>query len=911
MPIPKPNEGESQKDFISRCMANPTMNSDYPENDQRAAVCYSAWKDAKKNLYAGSGFAGGYLSTASTPFRTYLARHGTTDYNGHADSPEKIRGHLDVPLSDEGRAQATAMGKALKDKNISMLFSSDLSRAKETADLMSKEMDDIPVLPQNGLRPWRLGKNIEGQVLDDNVLGRISHLVDNPDEADEDGESLNAFKDRFLNSWKRIHNDYPGENVGIVTHYRGIKLLDAYNAKGKTGELDKDEFKNKDTSCPPGSYKCLDKNGDDTGEKSISMPGVLYRDMTFDETSIDKDSGQVRLSVSSDKPYERHFGTEILDHSPGSIRLDRFNKGAPLLFNHNPDAHIGRVLSASTDGNKLNIIAKFSNSMLGREKKQDVDDGILKEASIGYSIYDMTENPKGVFTATDWEPYEGSLVTVPADTGVGVNRDAPMRLVRLHSPGLVDNSKTSMSQTTATQTATEIKVDIVAERNKAVADFQARCKKIDDWAAEIKNPRWQEAVREIADKHKRNSADFEAFKVEAVNSFDPAKHIEVPDTKVGMSKKDRGQFRICNLIRDLADPARADQNSFEKEACNAAYQHLRKLGDPIERAGFTLPEDMAHSNFQEDNDLDTRSLSNLRQDLIRLNRNLAASTGSTGGYLIGVDLLTGSIIELLRNKALVMNLGPTLLGGLVNNIAIPKVLTGATVSWFAEGASVTETDQSFGQLALSPHRLAVDTAYTKQLVNQASLSVEAFVRDDFARQAAVERDRVYLNGGINPGEPLGVFNTPGVQTITYGATPTWAKIVQGETDIEGANAILGPMTWLTTPAGKSKLKTTVVVAASTFPIFLWMKGDAPAINGVMAGEMNAYPAYATKNVPGDKTIFGVWSELIIADWAGIDIVVDPYSLKKQEQVEVTMNQWLDCGIRHPVAFEVSTDSANQ
>ncbi len=67
----------------------------------------------------------------------------------------------------------------------------------------------------------------------------------------------------------------------------------------------------------------------------------------------------------------------------------------------------------------------------------------------------------------------------------------------------------------------------------------------------------------------------------------------------------------------------------------------------------------------------------------------------------------------------------------------------------------------------------------------------------------------------------------------------------------------------------------------------------------------------SNNLPSNKSVLGVWSDFIAARWAGLDVVVDPYSLKKTEQIEVTMHQWVDCGIRHPVAFEISTDSAAQ
>ena len=79
-------------------------------------------------------------------------------------------------------------------------------------------------------------------------------------------------------------------------------------------------------------------------------------------------------------------------------------------------------MSAATDGRKLNVVARIGNSRLAQEKAQDLADGILAEASIGYVIHDMREGPKGTFTATDWEPYESSLVTVPADPSVGMGR---------------------------------------------------------------------------------------------------------------------------------------------------------------------------------------------------------------------------------------------------------------------------------------------------------------------------------------------------------------------------------------------------------------------------------------------------------------------------------------------------------
>jgi len=632
----------------------------------------------------------------------------------------------------------------------------------------------------------------------------------------------------------------------------------------------------------------------------IKIPETLYRSATFDRDSLDPQERTVTLSVSSDKPYRRFFGNEILSHKAGAIRLDRLKLSGPLLFNHNRDAHIGRVLSADPDGSKLNVVVKFGSSPLAKEKFQDVQDGILGEASIGYEIHKMDEEKDTkTFTATDWEPYECSLVTVPADTSVGIGRDGGSLSTKELEVGgrQVDKKEMTMSEPIVVN---EPPVDAVKAASDAVKDFQGRCKRINDHVAAIKFPKWQEAAREIATKHIQGSADFEAFRAECNNSFDPAKHVEIPDTKIGMSKKDRKQFSVRKLILE-AFVNNGQITGIEKEACQAAREKLRSAGDNVldNREGFTLPEDMSLSNMAEDQELGGAAMNRVLDEVRMLKRGLSAGVQNLGGYLIGTDLLTGSLIEYLRVRTVVANMGIRNLDGLVNNVAIPRVTGTGTVYWLAEGATVTASTQAFGQLTLMPHRLGADTFYTKQLLNQASLSVEAFVRDDLVAAQAVELDRVYLNGSGTSGEPIGIFNTAGVGTVTYSAAVTLAKLLTQESDIAVANADIGAMAWLFSPPARAKLKAAVAFINTASP--LW---DS---NNMVIG----YPATVSNNLPGNKSVIGVWSDFIAARWAGLDIVVDPYSLKKSEQIEVTMHQWVDCGIRHPTAFEISTDSAAQ
>ena len=136
-----------------------------------------------------------------------------------------------------------------------------------------------------------------------------------------------------------------------------------------------------------------------------------------------EDSHEIEMSFSSEEPVERWGYEEVLDHSPGSVRLGQRQQNMPLLFNHNRDDLIGKVERVWLgDDRRLHCVARFAKTSRGAECEQMVRDGILTNVSFMYQIYDYREESKDHFRATDWEPFEVSLVTVPADPTVGVGR---------------------------------------------------------------------------------------------------------------------------------------------------------------------------------------------------------------------------------------------------------------------------------------------------------------------------------------------------------------------------------------------------------------------------------------------------------------------------------------------------------
>lgn len=169
-------------------------------------------------------------------------------------------------------------------------------------------------------------------------------------------------------------------------------------------------------------------------KKQSEIRGNLNR--TFHGLSIKAVEGEERtfeLSFSSEEPYTRWWGVEILDHTPGCVDLERINSIGCLLYNHNRDKVLGKILKAWNDGTRCYAKVQFDEDAEADVIFKKVQSGTLKGVSVGYvvEIWDEVLPAKksidGRFTgpcdiAKRWVPFEISIVSVPADPTVGVGR---------------------------------------------------------------------------------------------------------------------------------------------------------------------------------------------------------------------------------------------------------------------------------------------------------------------------------------------------------------------------------------------------------------------------------------------------------------------------------------------------------
>lgn len=677
-------------------------------------------------------------------------------------------------------------------------------------------------------------------------------------------------------------------------------------------------------------------------KRTIRIPAELRRDFGIAER---KDDGTMRLSISSDEPYLRYDWYadeeyyEVLDHSAEGVDLSRVQKGTALLFNHNRDMQLGTISTPSLENGRCYVMAKMSDADDVASYRQRVKEGVLKDTSIGYSILD-----DGTCTgAKDGIPIykfrfainEASLVTIPADTSVGVGRSRSTKddkgeeiRMREISVEVIDSpeNKTNKNPTRKnlmppeleTPAATETKVDVVAERAEGRKAYKAACKKIRDHAGAIKNPEWRAEALIVAEKHcEMDEPDFEAFRSEANDKCPGVTALtkEQANPNVGIDRASIQRFSFCKAMLELHSGK--GLTGVEKEVCDfSAKQYFKKDGRTFE--GVCIPADITDARMDETLELDKRGLENLQWQMRRLEsklgRTMNASTFASGGFLVGTELLAASFIEYLRNACFIGQgpFGIIELGGLVGNVAIPKQTTTATTYWLPEGGSVTASEFAGSQLYGTPHRLACLSQWTKQLMLQSTPAVEMLVRNDQARAVAVEEDRVAYQGSGASGEPIGIINTTGIDaSVTFSGNWTQAKSLAFQLAIENANAnTVGEMVFVTNPTTKSYAMGTVQVASSTFPIYIWMdsNGQYMTISGSIGGKVLSYGAYSTKNMTS-RVLFGIYNNNFTKfRWGGMDLMVEPYTGAATETIKSYLNEWMDQGLRYPQAFSYSTDA---
>lgn len=358
------------------------------------------------------------------------------------------------------------------------------------------------------------------------------------------------------------------------------------------------------------------------------------------------------------------------------------------------------------------------------------------------------------------------------------------------------------------------------------------------------------------------------------------------DPSIGMSEKDVQQYSLVRAIRAAATGNWRDAG-LEMEASHAVAQRMGR-----EPQGFFVPFDVQRGE----------------------RRDLTVGTDTAGGHTVATDLLASSFIDLLRNRMMVRQAGATVLSDLVGDVAIPRQTGGATAYWVAESGAPTESQQTVDQVTMAPKTMGAFTDYSRKLLKQSSLDVEAFVRADLTNVLALAIDLASLHGSGSSNQPTGIASTSGIGSVaggTNGLAPTWGNIIDLETEVAIDNADIGRLAYMTNAKVRGKLKQTAKVS-STDSMMVWdSQSPATPLNGYGAWVTNQVSSALTKGTSSgvcSAIFFGNWADLFIGMWGVLDILVDPYTGGTSGTVRVIALEDVDIAVRHAQSFAAMLDA---
>ena len=631
------------------------------------------------------------------------------------------------------------------------------------------------------------------------------------------------------------------------------------------------------------------------------------RECYFDRASVKETDRTVEIAFSSEEPVERWYGLEILSHDREAVNLERFTSGrANVLINHASSDWVGVVASARIDQDRVGrAVIRFGSGTRASEILRDVRDGILTSVSVGYLRDEMkltreAKDGPDEYTVTRWTPFEASLVTIPADVTVGVGRaaDPPS-----HQPAVpaIHQKETSMTTKSAEALAAEAEAAEKERKEKEAREAREKSEreareKLEQRSAQDLEQGRIRAINNLAQANRmtdniRDTWIRQGYNLEQVSN-DILKILEErgrsnpqPASRLGLTAGEAQRFSLARAV--IAASTKDWKNAgFELECSRSVAQKIGKVADDYK---FYVPFDVMERPLDQ-------AVREYLSGLGRVHRDLTVATAGAGGFLVSTENV--GFIEMLRNRSVAYRMGARRLSGLQGSVTVPRQSAAATAVWLAnEASTVTESQQTFVQLALTPKNVGAYTEISRQLLLQSSPGAEGIVTDDLAQVVAIAVDLAVLEGTGSGGQPTGISATSGIGSVS-GTALAAAGVLEFQSDVASANVTPMRPGYVTTPPVAALLMVRPELP-STGTTRLWT-------GNLWDGALFGMPAMSSNQLTAASMIFGDWQEVVVGEWGVLEVEVNPFAGFQAGIIGVRAIYSMDVGVRRPFAFSRAT-----
>lgn len=627
------------------------------------------------------------------------------------------------------------------------------------------------------------------------------------------------------------------------------------------------------------------------------------RALRFDIEGRAASDATIPVVVSTDAVVDVADGPEILVHTPEAVDLQR--APLPIIATHRGgQINVGLVENLRFAGGQMRGDARFGERSEAAEYKRDVLNGIIRSVSAGYARIKATVRSDGVLVTTRWMPTHVAMVAEPADARAGFFRAAPAfeidadpaPVAEVSTPAATAAPERSIAMGDQTNAAAGVNsaegptslpaqprqgasaLDLENMRRRTVENL-CRANKIDD---------------SIRDHWIGTGASSEVVSQELLAILEQrSKNNPTADaSRLGLSAKETRSFSIFRAANAIIDKNWSNAG-FELECTKEIAKRLgRDVPDPMK---FFVPSEVQERQVQYVPGATLATGPYRAQHVDLLKRDLTAGSASGGGYTVATSNV--SYIEMLRARAMAFAMGATPLPGQRDNITIPRQTATGSATWLAnEASTISEVNQTFGQLSLSPKNVGAYTEISRQLLLQSNPSIEGIVTSDLAIVTALAVDTAVLAGSGAGGQPTGIINTAGIGAVT-GTTLAFDDILEFQTDVAAAN--VKPV--------RGGYATTHAVAALCIQRVKYTNTASPLWEGnVWDGTMQGFPAMASNQMAAATMLFGDWSQVLVAEWGNLEIEVNPFAAFSAGIVGIRAIYSMDCGLRYAGAFSYAS-----
>lgn len=609
------------------------------------------------------------------------------------------------------------------------------------------------------------------------------------------------------------------------------------------------------------------------------------RELTIPTKSIDVETRTIDVAFCSETPVEREINGEIYNEvlicTPQSVDLRRLNNNGAVLFNHNRDDLIGAVVSARIDSDRVGrATLRISNT--ATDKWEMIQEGVLVHISIGYNINNYRIDGNTIYV-TDFEIYEVSLVTVPADVMAGIGRS--MDNVDI-SESLNNNSETKSEDQPVMED--ENKVDSVEEPS-LIEEIKDEVKEIEDAVETVVEEietvveEIETAVETVVEEIKgepRSLTDDELFdelqaRPELINKIN----------NIDEENRKRELIAIGSVLNINVDEAIAKGISVAEFKRSLNEKNTPNHDKEIKLMKKSILSEMIRSIKTGDKS----GLEGFERGLNGYVRAVTPATNTTtAAGAVNEDLQDQYIPELLKLSVL-GELNPTVYSGLAGRgvLSIPVASGVAPVfKFYAEDEVVTDSIASFGKITLSPKTFAGAIPLGRTAILTAP-HIESFVQTELQRYAAQGLEQSVFDK-IADAAP--VLTTAGVGVITLAdVQKAVAQLASANVDIRRCRAVMNSKTL-------SGLRQTAVLDNTAAKAM---------VEGYRADSMwlaDEVQVSVSEFIEDGVVLIGKFDEVLIANWENSEVDFDDTTYRSSNVVVYRVWDYTDVALAHDEAF---------